>query len=152
MALIFFVFKHLSMWHALVDFLLVLSIVMLILLKTHTGYVVKQIDHYPIRLARSGPLFSDYAYNHGPINPESDVFLQKNPRLANSTDHLFSIIIVTFNEPLLYKTYIFLVSFDPPSINNVLTNTDPTYIKEVRFGFFMLGYRFWLLTISQILL
>lgn len=97
-------FKQIFMWNVFLELSLILSISVLLLFRVHSGYVVKQIDNYPVRLIRSGSSMTDYAYEHGPVNPESDVYIKKNPQASNSTDHLFSIIIVTFNEPLLYKT------------------------------------------------
>ena len=44
---------------------------------------------------------------------------------------MFSIIIVTFNEVLLEKTYA-VYSCLKTSVHNVLENTDPGYIYEVK--------------------
>ena len=110
-------------------------VVVLILMKNHIYYVSKQIDHYPVRLVRHGPKQSAYSEEHGPQRRLPIVKSNPVRHVSNSTDNKFTVIIVTYNEPLLYKTYensLFLVI---GRINNVLTNTDPDYLGEVIFVF-----------------
>mgnify|MGYP003262525214 CR=1 FL=1 len=94
------------------DLIAVLSIVACLIvlmgLKTHSNLVVKQIDGYPDRLISWGNEMGNYAKKHGPIYRKSskEIFERKN-----ATSGQFTIIIVTFNELLLEKTYRYLLSF-----------------------------------------
>ena len=94
------------MGNAIIQFVVVLGMIICVLLKAHASYIVSQIDNYPVRLARSGPFQSEDSKNHEPLNKDDVTVVKKNVPLTNSTEDAFSIIIVTFNEPLLYKTYI----------------------------------------------
>ena len=82
-----------------------LCVVILILMKNHIYYVSKQIDHYPVRLARYGSKQSEYSDEHGPQKSLPKINGNQVHHASNSTDNKFTVIIVTYNEPLLYKTY-----------------------------------------------
>lgn len=94
------------------DLIAVLSIVSCLIvlmgLKTHSNLVVKQIDGYPDRLITWGNEMGNYAKRHGPVyrNRSQGVLERKN-----ATSGQFTIIIVTFNELLLEKTYRQMLSF-----------------------------------------
>lgn len=80
---------------------IVVCVVVLASLKNHLILSVEQIEHYPDRLLQAGSNMSYYSEQHGPS-------LRQYPGKGNSTqrrrDGKFTVIIVTFNEPLLEKT------------------------------------------------
>ena len=97
------------MGYAILEFALIFSVIVLILLDKHSHFIQKQIENYPSRFIPAGLSSSDYANKHGPFSSESGIFNVNIQHQGNSTDGLFSIIIVTYNEPLLYKTYYYVL-------------------------------------------
>lgn len=96
------------MGNAVLELALIVSVIVLILLNNHSLFIQKQIENYPARFIRAGLSSSDYANKHGPINSEFGFMKTNSQSGSNSTNGLFSIIIVTYNEPLLYKTYVMI--------------------------------------------
>ena len=104
--------EYWNVWYCLLQFCvmkslisvisIVVCVVILASLKSHLILSVQQIEHYPDRLIQAGSNMSYYSEKHGPS-------LRHYPGKGNSTlgrrDGRFTVIIVSFNEELLEKTY-----------------------------------------------
>ena len=109
---------------------LLVSIIVLIALKTHSAIIYDAIDGQPRRIMYSSPKENAFGSREGVMIGSNTMNAIQNAGSDNAGRGLFSVIIVTYNEVLLEQTY----GFDPfvmARVKNVLENTEPGYIYEV---------------------
>ena len=109
---------------------LLVSIIVLVALKTHSAIIYDAIDGQPLRIMYSSPKEGAFGSRERIVMGSSTMNTIRNAGSDNAGRGLFSVIIVTYNEILLEQTY----GFDPfvmARVKNVLENTEPGYIYEV---------------------
>lgn len=108
-----------------------LSVIVLLSLKANSLVIVDGISGFPSRFLNSMSFSSASPILQNATTNKKDIEVQVSPSASNAIRGMFSIIIVTFNEVLLEKTYA-VYSCLKTSVHNVLENTDPGYIYEVK--------------------
>lgn len=109
---------------------LLVSIIVLVALKTHSAIIYDAIDGQPLRIMYSSPKENAFGSREGVMIGPNTMNAIQNAGSDNAGRGLFSVIIVTYNEVLLEQTYGF-DSFVMARVKNVLENTEPGYIYEV---------------------
>lgn len=81
-----------------------LFFLVILFLRSHTNYIHSRINDHSLHIVLSGQEIGSLVENNE-LSTKSINNLQNNETIPISADGRFSVIIVTFNEPLLYKTY-----------------------------------------------
>ena len=92
------------MTDAIYVFSVLLSVIVLLSLKTNSLILYDGIDSFPVRLLNSIASPSSISFLRDTTTNQQGVEVQRSPFASNATRRMFSIIIVTFNEVLLEKT------------------------------------------------
>ena len=92
------------MTDAIYVFSVLLSVIVLLSLRTNSLILYDGIDSFPVRLLNSIASPSSASFLRDAATNQKGVEVQLSPFANNSTRGMFSVIIVTFNEVLLEKT------------------------------------------------
>lgn len=83
---------------------LLVSIIVLVALKTHSAIIYDAIDGQPLRIMYSSPKEGAFGSREGIVMGSSTMNTIRNAGSDNAGRGLFSVIIVTYNEILLEQT------------------------------------------------
>ena len=109
---------------------LLLCLLVLLSLKTYSVVTKRLIDRYPCKVVYSGLKHDQRTEDHETIEDSSErVGDMVEPSILPKKG-TFTVIIVTFNEVLLEKTFFSLLTV-MSRVLNVLGNTKPGYVDEV---------------------